>query len=187
MADLPPFAEVFQYEALFGSAPAGVDQMLEAASALVRNACRWHVWPIVTETVTLDGPGRDMLSLPSLKVTAVTSVTETQRGKGATVATVDVDDLEWSAAGLVWRHDRRCWTSRARGVTVTFSHGWEAPPPEITQTVLAVAGRSRANPLRLTQMSVGQRSESYGGGNPGAPGGLLMDELDTLAPYRRIV
>lgn len=187
MADLPPFAEVFQYEALFGSAPDGVDQMLLAASALVRSACRWHVWPVVTETLTLDGPGRDLLSLPTLKVTALTSVTETLRGKGQSPATVDLDDVEWSASGLVWRHDRSCWTSRARGITVSFSHGWSVPPDEIVQTVLAVAGRARANPLRLTQMSVGQRSESYGGASPGAPGGLLLDELATLAPYRRIV
>lgn len=155
-----------------------------SVSSLIRAACRWHVWPAVTETLVSDGPGSDLLRLPSLNVTAVTAVSETQRGKGQTPTTVAVDDLEWSAAGLVWRHDRACWTSRARGVSVTFTHGFDELPEELATLTAGVVQRLSANPLRLAQITVGQRSESYGGGGGSAM--FLMDELAILAPYRRL-
>lgn len=156
-----------------------------AISSLIRSWCRWHVWPAVTETLVLDGPGGSLLRLPSLNVSAVTSVSETQRGKGQSPVTVDVDDLEWSAAGLVWWHDRRCWTSRARGVSVTFTHGLAEFPEELATLTAGVVQRLSANPLRLAQITVGQRSESYGGTGSGSAM-FLMDELAILAPYRRL-
>lgn len=173
--DLPPFGE---------SDDQAIAALLPAASKVIRNACRWHVWPVVTETLVLDGPGTDLLKLPTKRVSSITALSETQRGKGQSPVTVDVDDLEWSAAGLVWWHDRRCWTSRARGVSVTLAHGWAEYPEDLAQLAVGLASRSTANPLRLSQVAVGSRSESYGTGGGGV---LYQDELAQLAPYRRIV
>lgn len=170
MSLLPPFADTDEDGAV---------------SALIRSACRWHVWPAVTDTLVLDGSGSDLLRLPSLNVTAITAVSETERGAGKSPVTVDPADLEWSAAGLVWRHDRRCWTARARGVSVTFTHGLAELPEELATLAASVVQRLSANPLRLAQITVGQRSESYG--STGAGSALfLMDELQILAPYRRL-
>lgn len=172
---LPPLAD---------SSDPATSELIEAASKVVRNACRWHVWPQVSETLTLDGPGGDLLMLPTKHVETITAVTVTPRGKGQSPVLVDVDDLEWSAAGLVWWHDRRCWTSRARGISVAMTHGLDQRPADLAQVTLSLAARSKSNPKRLTQIAVGSRSEAYGSAGGGV---LYADELDQLAPYRRIV
>jgi hypothetical protein len=168
-----------------GTAPAGLTQALISASDAIRNYCRWHIWPSVSETVVLDGTGGLNLFLPSLRVTAVTSISETQRGATETPQTVNVTDVEWSASGMIRRHDNQYWTTRYRGVTVVFTHGYDDLPEEIVQLAVGVAGRVLSNPTRLAQVTVGQRSESYGGS--AALPGLLFDEAALLGPYRRLV
>lgn len=188
MSLLPPFADAGQYQDAMGSAPAGVDLALSAASDAIRNYCRWHVWPAVSETAVLDGRGGFDLLLPSLRVTAITSISETLRGAGEVAASVSLSDIEWSESGMIRRHDNRCWTTRYRGVTVAFTHGYDDLPDELVYLTLGVAGRALSNPLRLAQIQVGQRTEMYSGaGVTRSPGGLFADEMDALARYRRIV
>lgn len=171
---LPPLAE---------STDPDIADLLVAASAVVRSWCRWHVWPEMSETLVLDGPGRDLLVLPTKRVSAITAVSETARGAGQSPVTVDPDaDLEWSADGLVWRHDRKCWTARARGVSVTFTHGLAELPEDVSQVAMSLASRSKSNPTRLVQVTVGSRSEAYGSTGGGV---LYQDEMQVLAPYRR--
>ena len=57
-------------------APAGVDAGAWAATvAEVRAYCGWHIAPVVTETLTLDGPGGHLLVLPTLRLVDLLSVT----------------------------------------------------------------------------------------------------------------
>lgn len=99
--------------------PAGVDEShWAAACSAIRRYCGWHIAPEVTATLTLDGPGGSLLRLPSMHVTDVLSVTNDGDA---------VTDPEWSANGLI----RGCWTSKFRGVVVTFTHGYEVCPSEI--------------------------------------------------------
>jgi hypothetical protein len=143
----------------------------------------------VTETLVLDGFGGGVLLLPTLNLTAITALTETQRGVGQSPVTLTpATDLEWSAAGMVWRQDGRCWTRRARGISITITHGLDAPPAAVTQVVLNLAKRSLANPNRVSMMSVGSRSEQYAGSNSSrGPGGLYQDEMAELDPYKRML
>ena len=174
MASLPPFADPKD----------GISaEDISAASELIRNNLRWHLWPSMSTTLVLDGTGNDVLSLPTLNLTAVTSVVETQRGAGQSPVTLTVaTDIDWSAAGLLWRVDGRCWTSKPRGVTVTFTHGLDDVPADVAQLTLTLAQRSAANPRRLMQQTVGSRSEMYAAGS----GGLLADEMALLDRFRRV-
>lgn len=100
--------------------PDGVDEThWAAATSAIRRYCGWHIAPEVTETLTLDGPGGTLLRLPSLYVTDVVSVTNDGTA---------VTDPEWSANGLI----RGCWTSKFRGVVVTFTHGYEVCPADVS-------------------------------------------------------
>lgn len=106
-------------------APTGVDaDDWEAACGAVRAYCRWHVAPSVPEPITVDGSGAAVLFLPTLHLTAVTSITN----DGTAVV-----DPEWSESGMVRRAG--CWTRKLRGVVANITHGYETCPPE----VLAVA------------------------------------------------
>lgn len=174
---------------MYGAAPDSVTSALDAASAAVRGYCRWHVYPEVTETLVVDGFGGGVLLLPTLKLSAITALSETQRGVGQSpVALTPATDLEWSAAGMVWRQNGSCWTRRARGITITITHGYAEVPAEIASIVLDLAKRSVSNPNRLSAMSVGSRSEQYAGSNSSrGPGGLFLDEMSRLDPYRRML
>lgn len=98
----------------------GVDPV---AQSVIRGYCGWHIAPAVTETVTVDGSGGTIQSLPTLHLTALTITND-----GRPVA-----DPEWSEVGVV----RGNWTSKFRGVEATMTHGYEECPAEVR----AVAAR----------------------------------------------
>ncbi|GGL27640.1 hypothetical protein H9L10_03555 [Phycicoccus endophyticus] len=100
-------------------APAGVDQEAwDAAVAAIRGYCEWHIAPRFEETVTLDGPGRGVLILPTQHVVDVLRVTNDG---------TPVSDPEWSPDGMI----RGGWTTKYRGVEVTMLHGYDEWPAEL--------------------------------------------------------
>lgn len=115
--------------------PPGVDEGAWAsACAAVRAYCRWHVAPAVTEALTLDGPGGDLMFLPTLRLTDLTSITN----DGDVVSSP-----EWSTSGMV--RGAGCWTSKFRGVVAEVTHGYDECPAEVLTVVaemVASAGRS---------------------------------------------
>lgn len=154
---------------------------LRAASAVIRGYCRWHIWPELTTTFVVDGPGTRLLRLPTREVTAVTAVVETRRGTGQTPVTLTVaTDVDWSKNGTLERVDGRCWTSKMRGVSVTVKHGLMYLPPDLEQLATRLAAGVTGNPGRLKRMQIGERSADYQGA------GLLAEDLVLLGPYRRL-
>lgn len=132
---------------------------LDEAISDIREACGWHIAPSFTETVTLDGPGRSVLLLPSLHVTAVGSVTENGR------ELVEGTDYEWSAKGTL---RRRCgWTDRYRGIVVEFTHGYDVVPAKLAALILDVA-------TAAAEVPVGQQPEKIGPFEFGG-GGVVFD------------
>src|SRR5699024_4352297 len=87
-----------------------VKPLLDGATRAVRRYCHWHVAPVVSETIVLDGEGGSLLMLPTLRVQSIEAV----RVNGTAL---DVDDLEWSEKGMV---RRRRWPNRFRSIEVTF-------------------------------------------------------------------
>ncbi|MDD7812620.1 hypothetical protein PP713_08635 [Mycobacterium sp. CSUR Q5927] len=94
-----------------------VSSLLAVALTAARRYCGWHVTPVRSETVTVDGPGSPMLILPTLRLAAVTSLTEDG-------VAVDLGTVTWSARGLVCKRSRRPWTREFMGITATINHGF---------------------------------------------------------------
>lgn len=152
--------------------------LLDQATALVRSWCGWHVTPSRTETVTLNGNGSPTLGLPSLYVTALTSVTDTD----GTLLTLDTD-YQWSTAGVLSRLGLGwVWGS---GIAVTFTHGYDEVP-ELAAVIMAVASRAQKSPDGVTRVQEGLVVEQYSQTTSGAGGGvsLLPHEKDILRRYR---
>ena len=151
--------------------------LLAAAEAAVRAYCGWHIAPVRTDTVTVDGSGAQVLPLPTMALRNVESVDE--NGQPVTLA-----DMQWSASGFL--HRPVGWTSNLRGVEVTFSHGYDDVPLEVQAVVLSVAARAAASPDGITRTQVGSVSVSFSQSATNVAGGvaLLDHERDVLDRYR---
>ena len=174
MSTSPPIVTSTDLEAFQGG---DVDALLDQANAVVRGYCGWHVAPVVTQTVTLVGSRNPLLALPSLNVTAVSSVT-------VDGVAVDVDAYTWSAIGVLRRVD--CWwngfastTGGQSAVEVTFTHGYDSVP-DLARVILALANRMQDNPKSATRVQAGPFAEQYGA----AGSGFTLDELAVLRRYR---
>lgn len=144
----------------------------DAAQKLVRDYCGWHVAPVITETITLDGTGSRRLFLPSLKVLEVQSVTV----KGEPL---DAAAYSWTEAGILYRGGG--WPEGYRNVEVTLVHG--NPPEDVRWIVDAIVARLAVAPKgRLQRKNVGQIGGAWENG-AGSPTRLFRDERDALAPY----
>ena len=133
----------------------GVDPGVQA---LIRAYCGWHVAPVITETVTVDGPGKDVLCLPTLHLLDLVDVLND---------TTPVQP-EWSQAGFA---RRVCWTGKLRGITATLTHGYDDCPLEVV-----AAGR------RLTQTASMATGSSIRVGAVSISGGQV-DSSSGIDPY----
>lgn len=148
---------------------------LAQAEALVRSYCGWHIAPPRTEDVSVNASYATTLTLPTLRLTAVSAVTED--GEAVT------DDFDWTAAGILTRAWCR-WSTAP--VVVSLTHGYDEPPPEVTAVVQAVAQRAVDNPGSRPRDQVGPFAESYSQvGLNQAPAMALLDaEKEILDRYR---
>ena len=97
---------------------AETQRQLDAALAAARTYCGWHVTPVLTNSqITVDGPGGRVLALPTVKITALSAITEDG-------VTLDLADVQWSERGLIAKNDGAFWSRNYRSITVTFSHGY---------------------------------------------------------------
>jgi hypothetical protein len=133
------------------------ERIVRAASASVRADCHWHIAPVISETVTVDGTPGPLLLLPTLRLVSVTAVRVLHRG-GWTAVT----DWRIAQAGMLYRTGG--WYYGPAGVQVEMTHGYTETPHELIPVIAARCQRTMANSI-LTQRSetVGTRtaSESY--------------------------
>jgi len=150
---------------------------LNAAHGSVRRFCGWHVAPIVTETIALDGSGGSDILLPSLRVVSLGSV----MNDGVDV-TAQVDT---SRAGLLRLQSGR-WTDRLGRVSVTLTHGYDLD--EVPEVAAVIAGVAKRGPnAGRVEVSQSVNGSSRGGVvDRGAPISipLLLPEKEALDPYR---
>lgn len=144
----------------------------EAASAAVRRYCRWHVAPVVEETVLLDGSGGHVQPLPSQRIVAVGSV----RVLGVELS---ADVFSWSEAGLVEWHGGR-FPRRYRSVEITYQHGYDTAP-DLSALASQIARFALASPMGRTREQAGQVAVSWGTAQ-----GMNFSEsaLEMMKPYR---
>lgn len=124
-----------------------VERMLKTALVIARRECGWHVSPVTQVTLVLDGPDSRILSLPSRKVTSLTSVTE----KGSAL---NVADLVWSAGGppglmdrpvSVRKKNRGWWSDEYQSITVVAVSGYtEVEAADWRQAVLSMVDQMAA-------------------------------------------
>lgn len=149
-----------------------------AALLTVRRYCGWHVAPVITETITLDGSGSSALLLPSNQALAIESLTEDGEE-------VDVSTLSLSVSGVVRKERDAFWTRKLGGIVVELRHGYDEYA-DLEGVVSQVAARSAATGAGAVSESAGpfniRRATVSGGAVAGAP--LLETEKEALAPYR---
>jgi hypothetical protein len=125
-----------------------VETRVESAGEAVRAEAGWHIAPVLTETLTVDGEGGHLLFLPSLRVLEVT----------------EIRDVTYDEPRVItgWRKSKRGVIYRAGGWPVGFEsievdvvHGYAACPAELLPVIAEYTTR------RVTQESLGSRSVSF--------------------------
>ncbi|WP_172121412.1 hypothetical protein [Actinomyces faecalis] len=170
-----PLVDVYSVAAASNGQVSAQDPRLEplirGAEAAVLAWCGWHVTPVITQTLTLDGEGSASLHLPSGHVVDVSEVKVDGRplNRGC---------WDFSEAGML-RTRRGRFPDRFRCVEVTLTHGFKEAPAlaaVVTRSVLAAC----ASPMGATSESAGQVSIRWG------RSGMTLSEEDKadLAPYR---
>lgn len=169
--------------------------ILDGVSASIRSYCRWPIAPTYSDTVILDSDGGQILQLPSLRVTAVDSVT---------VDGSAVTDFTWSQTGMLYRqkapypvYDRQVdgfitggWPCGFQRVSVTYTGGYDVTPDDVRLVCLSAAKREYLNPGGYERWSIGgvnyQMPQVRSGPTAGAFGSVFPDpnEMRVLGRYR---
>lgn len=141
--------------------PDGVDGAAWlSACAAVRSYCGWHVAPLVTETVTLDGRGRCSAFLPTLRLVDLVSIT----ADGSAVG-----DPEWSSMGEV----RGAYSSKLRGIVAEIVHGYEECPADVLKVLREmVAAADRGG---VSSVTSGQHQVSFETSSPDSRQRAILD------------
>lgn len=125
-----------------------IQSAIDAAVSYARNTAHWHIFPAVDDTLTVDGEGGEVLTLPSLHVNSITSVTE--RGRELEEWT----DYEWSKTGDLKRLGG-CWTTLWQGITVELNHGYDPEDADLLDLLKAIGSAvatAAANPLGIPEV-----------------------------------
>ena len=124
----------------------------QAASRAVRRYCRWHVAPVIEETMILDGSGGRVLQLRSMEVRDVSEVKVLGR-------VLDDSEFAWSADGLI--EGEHPFPRRYRSIEVTLQHGFEEVP-DLMAVASQIARFALASPMGRTREQAGQIAVSWG-------------------------
>lgn len=147
----------------FPGAPFTPSQV-RAAGEQVRVECGWHIAPTVTETLTLDSAGGRVLTLPTLRLVAVTEVRDVT-GDTPEVLT----GWRQSKVGML---SRVSWPVGFAAVEVDLTHGYPECPPDLL-AVLAERCQRFGKDGFVRQESLGSRSVTLGAAGPG-PSTLVL-------------
>lgn len=143
------------------------DDRLMQAEAIVRSFCGWHIAPVRTEVATFTAY-EDSLILPTLRLVDVVRIVDCDG--------VIIDPAHYTAEsyGVVRRAPRGyfpanvsrfttewSWAQRWGDLTVTFRHGYETPPFDVSGVVRGLALRIKNNPTGLDMQTRGPFSEKY--------------------------
>ena len=162
--------------------PPGAQSTRGAAWGIIRAYARWHICPIITETLTLDATGTRTINLPTLRLLGV----ERLEYAGQEIT---ADGFEFSDAGLI-RVGKTALPSRLGGIKATIRHGYD--PRECAEIFEIAEALDRRMQMGLAsqgvvQQTTGPFSMRYGtltGGMPLSQALLLEPEKQVLARYR---
>lgn len=151
---------------------------LRLASGLVRDELGWSLTEETT-TFVVDGSETQLLSLPTLHLTAVHEVRVFGVAIPPSVPGTYGNGYDFSERGQLFRAGG--WPSEFRSVGVDVTHGYAAIPDAVLAVVLAIAGRGVFNPGgSLTSKTVGSVTHVY----RDTPGELSELQRFQLSAYR---
>lgn len=168
---------------------------LAKVGSVIRDVCRWHVYPNVTVTNLLCRVETDgTIMLPSLYVTSVSTVTAVELVSGAfTQIVLDPSTYQWSPNGYInilqptdvaeTPQTQIDWTPPpVNEAYVTFTHGYSKLPDPIVVVAMELVTRAideRSLPSNYTALSAGPFHAAI------AEPGLVLTEqqLRMLGPY----
>jgi hypothetical protein len=178
VAELDPFATKEQMEertdGLIPKTRPFIDTALAAASQAIRNHCGWHIAPVV-EHVQYAG-GRDVVFLPTRRIATLVSVVND--GTVLDAGSLDFDEETGQVFGPRW-------SSRRRGLVITYTHGLNNVPPLIADLTLQIAARALGSPLGIIREQSLASSITWTATAAGVAGGtvLMEHEREQLASY----
>jgi hypothetical protein len=123
------------------------------ASGIVRDFCRWHIAPAEDVTLTLDGSGTHLLTLPTLYLNVVTEVRVDD-------VVIDPSEYRWSQRGQLSRTVG--WPAGMANVEIDCVHGYAVTPDAPRAVTFVLAARMMANPEGLKAKTVGGVSRQFG-------------------------
>lgn len=162
--------------------PPGGQGMRGAAWGIIRAYARWHICPIITETLTLDATGTRTINLPTLRLLSVERLEYAGQE-------IDPASFEFSDAGLI-RVGKTALPSRLGGIKAAIRHGYD--PRECTEIFEIAEALDRRMQTGIAsqgvvQQTTGPFSMRFGtiaGGMPLSQALLLEPEKQVLARYR---
>lgn len=164
------------------------DLTLQLASGVVQAYCGWN---IAQETVTanVDSDGSSVLLLPSLYLTAVTTLTlnGTAPDGSAWPTLAEGTDWDWQQNGvLTWLRDACGWPAGGQRVNVTYTSGYATVPDGVQMIVASVAQRLAAGSVIQSHLqNIGGISQNVTYGQSVTAGaGVTAYEAAVLDRYR---
>lgn len=126
------------------------DRIVRAVSR-VRSYCRWHIFPEVTETLTVSGDGSRHLILPTLRIADVSEA----RVRGERV------EVTWSEDGRLRLPGG--FPDELRSVEVDLVHGYATDDvADVRDVVVDMLKRAISLPFGVKDQSAGDVAVSYG-------------------------
>lgn len=150
---------------------------LNAANQAIRTECGWHVAPIITEELVLDGTGGTALLVPSKRVRSIISATSD--GRDVT------DQVKFSRrAGVLTLASG--WSCDVGSIELTIEHGYELAEVSDVAALIVTLTKRAATSGSIVQQSIGSASAKLATGRDGAALGvpLLESEKAILDAHR---
>lgn len=149
------------------------DQVVRTVAESVRGECGWHIAPVVTETITVDSPGGEVLLLPTLKIGEVTAVRDVTAETPRAVT-------GWRASPSGMLVLTGGWPRGYAAIEVDLTHGYTTCPDDLLG-VIAERAKRGIRDSTVQQESLGSRSVTYrAGGEP--PTSVISRYKVTSAP-----
>ena len=135
------------------------EAQVDAAVQAVRNAARWHIAPVRTETVVLDVVcDETRLRLPTRNLVSVAAIRNADTGE------VIATDTYRVSHALAQVKRRTGWPEGFEAVEVDMTHGYAATPADVLSVIATAVSLARRDPtvqqVRLDDFSTSYRTDA---------------------------
>lgn len=136
------------WEAFNNASP---EYMLRVGGEVIRRYCGWHIFPVITETVSgIPVGSKGIIPMPTTHLTDVSAVSVTI-GNGDTTV-LQTSEYSWRQEGIVriaygatWHGDYLPYAPGALA-TITFTHGYTAVPDPVKQVAYELTATAIEQP-----------------------------------------